>query len=223
MSKLYKQISMEHVIMCMAVLGVFIQLRTSDKYMHGNKLACSQVLEQHASEFSEDSVDERQLLLDTDLKKVRIWSILPLKPQVHVWHTKHCWSYWDLDGVQIYAYLVSKASQFVRLPRARLFLSTDFLLLQVGVPCLPTDINHADYKQVKGPHVLQVVSATDACLPSKGGSGSSKNRWNLTRDSTWLRLHVHLWMRIATIVWFLTIMVSKTSTLGCTTGMSRKS
>ena len=50
--------------------------------------------------------------------------------------------------------------------------------VQLGTSWLPTDISHADHKYLKGPHVLQVISAVDACVPSKGGVGSGKKRWH---------------------------------------------
>ncbi|KAH7624320.1 putative Tudor domain-containing protein 3 [Nannochloris sp. 'desiccata'] len=43
----------------------------------------------------------------------------------------------------------------------------DLDLKQVGAPCLPEDINRADSKKLIGPHILQLVEATDISRPSK--------------------------------------------------------
>jgi tudor domain-containing protein 3 len=43
----------------------------------------------------------------------------------------------------------------------------DLDLKQVGAPCLPEDINRADSTKLVGPHILQLVEATDISRPTK--------------------------------------------------------
>ena len=60
------------------------------------------------------------------------------------------------------------------------------VMSQIGKASLPDDINRADSKQLKGPHVLQVTAIEDVSTPLKGATTTSKQRWSV-------RHCVHQW------------------------------
>ena len=53
--------------------------------------------------------------------------------------------------------------------------------LQVGTACLPDDINRADSKKLNGPHVLQLVEATDISQSSKFKDAPEDRKGRLLR------------------------------------------
>ena len=55
--------------------------------------------------------------------------------------------------------------------------------MQVGLACLPQDVNKADGRPLNGPHVLQLISVQDISIPSKGGSNTAKQRYTSTHLS----------------------------------------